>query len=125
MTQSVSHLGTKRTHELIEMDYWWPGMKKSIEYIRNCEPCQRRKGNREFVAPLGDVQEPTVPFREITTDVTGTYISTPRGNKYLLSFINYFTKYAEAFEIADQTAKTWRRFTQLKLYHNTAWEHCS
>ena len=116
----VSHPGTKRTHDLIELHYWSPGMKKSTEYTRNCDPCQRREGNCEYVAPLGDVKEPTAPFREISIEVSGTYISTPRGNIYLLSFMNYFTKYAKAFEIADQTAETWRWFTQQKLSHNTA-----
>ena len=57
------------------------------------------------MAPLGDVQEPTAPFREISIEVTGTYILTPRGNKYLLSFIKYFTKYAKAFEIAIRLPK--------------------
>jgi len=32
------------------------------EYVRNCDLCQRRKGNREFVAPLGEVQEPTISY---------------------------------------------------------------
>jgi len=59
----VAHPGAKRTHDLIALHYWWPGMRKAVEnYVRSCDPCQRRKGNREFVAPLGDVEEPTTPF---------------------------------------------------------------
>jgi len=103
----VAHPGTKRTHDLIALHHWWPGIRKSIEeYIRNCDPCQRRKGNREFVAPLGDVQEPTAHFQVTSMDVTGPYLSTPRANKYLLTFIDHFTKYTEAFPTADQTAET-------------------
>jgi len=85
-------------------------MRRSIEkYIRKCDPCQRLKGNREFVAPLGGVQEPTAPLQVISMDVIGPYLSTPRGNKYLLTFIDHFTKYAEDFPIADQTAETCAR----------------
>jgi len=118
----VAHPGTKRTHALIALHYWWPGMRKSIEeYIRKCDPCQRQKGNREFVAPLGDVQEPTALFQVTSMDITGPYFSTPRGNKYLLTFIDYFTKYAEAFPIADQTAETCARVyaTQIVSRHGT------
>jgi hypothetical protein len=96
-------------------------MRKSIEeYIRKCDPCQRRKGNCEFVAPLGDVQEPTAPFQVTSTDVTRPYLSTPRGNKYLLTFTDHFTKYAEAFPIADQTAETCARVyaTQIVSRHS-------
>ena len=38
----VAHPGVKRTHDLISLCYWWPGMHKSIaEYVRKCDPCQR------------------------------------------------------------------------------------
>ena len=77
----VAHPATKRTHDLIALHYWWPGMRKSIQdYIRDCDSC-RRKGNREFVAPLGEVQVPTTTFEVNSMDVSGPYLSTPRGNK--------------------------------------------
>jgi hypothetical protein len=50
----IAHSGTKRTHDLIALQYWWPGMRKAIEeYARSYDPCQRKKEDREFVAPLG------------------------------------------------------------------------
>ena len=37
----VAHQGTKRTHDLIALHYWWPGIRKSIEeYIRKCDPAR-------------------------------------------------------------------------------------
>jgi hypothetical protein len=78
----VAHPGTKWTHDLIALQYWWPSMRKAIEdYVRKCDLCQRRKGTREFIALLGEVQEPTAPFQLTATDVTGPYRTTPRGNK--------------------------------------------
>jgi len=68
----VAHPGVKRTHDLILLNYWWPGMRRSIvDYIRKCDQCQRRKENREYVAPLGDMEHPTAPFQITAMDVTG------------------------------------------------------
>ena len=75
-------------------------MRKSVgDYVRKCDPCQRRKEVREFVAPLGEVEEPTDPFQVTSVDITDPYLTTPRKNKYLLIFIDNFTKYVEAFPI--------------------------
>jgi hypothetical protein len=68
----VDHPGIRRTQELISLRFWWPSMRKDIEeYVRRCDPCQRRKDDREYVALLGDVQEPSAPFEVCSMDVTG------------------------------------------------------
>jgi len=37
----LAHPGIKRTHDLILLKYWWPGMRQSIvDYIRKCDQCQ-------------------------------------------------------------------------------------
>jgi hypothetical protein len=38
-------------------------------------------------------------------DICGPYSLTPRKNKYLLTFIDHLTKYAEAIPIADVSRK--------------------
>jgi len=52
-------------------------------------------------------------------DATGPYITMLRGNKYLLKFTDHFSKYAEAFAIADHTAETCARVyaTQIVSRH--------
>jgi len=42
----VAHPGTKRTHDLIALQYWWPGMRKAIQdYVRKYDLCQEEKGH--------------------------------------------------------------------------------
>ena len=85
-------------------------MRQSIErYVKSCDPCQRRNENREFVAPLGNTEMASVPFEVAHMDVTGPYPVTQRGNKFLLTFIDGFSKYVEAFPMVDQTAESCAR----------------
>ena len=88
----VAHPGMKRTYNLISLNYWWPNMRKTIQkFVRECDPCQKRKENREPAAPLGEVVEPKAPFLVTHIDLTGPYPVTSRGNRYLLTFIDSFS----------------------------------
>jgi len=118
----VAHPGIKRTYSLIALRFWWPGMRKSIEgFVNSCDLCQWRKGSREFVAPLGEVEEPTAPFQVVSLDITGPYVTTARGNKYIPTFTDHITKYVEAFPLPNQTAETCARIyaTQIVTRHGT------
>jgi len=54
-------------------------------------------------------------------DITGPYCVTPRKNRYLLTFIDHFTKYVEAFPITDVSAETFARIyaTQIIARHGS------
>jgi hypothetical protein len=82
-------------------------MRTSIEeYVKRCDSCQRRKENRGMISPLGDVEEPKIPFEVTSMDIVGPYPVTPRGNKYLVTLFDHLTKYAEAFPIPNHTGET-------------------
>jgi len=118
----VAHHGIQRTYRLVTLNYWWPSMRKSIEnYVRKCDSCQRRKTTRKFIAHLGEVEEPIFPFQITSIDVTGTYLTMPKKNRYLPTFIDHFTKYTEALPIQEQTAETCDRVyaTQIITRHGT------
>jgi transposase InsO family protein len=54
-------------------------------------------------------------------DICGPYALTPRKNKYLLTFMDHLTKYAEAVPIADMSAETCARAyaTQIVARHGS------
>ena len=106
----IAHLGIKMTHSVIALNYWWPGMRKSIEdYVQKCGSCQRRQEDRQFTETLGSPEVPEKPFQITSMDITGPYPLTPRRNKYVLIFVDHFSKYAEAFPIPDQSAEVCAR----------------
>jgi len=55
-----------------------------------------QKEDREFVAPLREVQEPIAPFQVTFMDITQPYFMTPHRNQYLLTFIDCITEIVEA-----------------------------
>jgi hypothetical protein len=106
----AAHPGVKRTCELLALNFWCPGMRKSLEdYAKECNSCQRQKENRESMAPLGDFGSPVAPFEITSMDITESYPLSPRKNRYLLTFVDHFSKYAEIFPIQDQSELTCAR----------------
>jgi len=106
----VVHPGIKRTYSLISLNYWWPKKEGNHRAIhKKVDPCQRKKENREMIVPLDDAEGPKFPFEFTSMDITGPYPTTPRGNKYLLTFIDHLTTYVEAFPIPNHTAETCAR----------------
>jgi hypothetical protein len=61
------------------------------------------------MAPPGDVREPNRRFEITAMDICGPFSLTPNKNRYLLTFICHFSKYAEAVPIPDMTAETCAR----------------
>ncbi|KAG4052116.1 hypothetical protein PC123_g12690 [Phytophthora cactorum] len=47
------------------------------------------------------VQDLSGPFSLLVVDAIGPLVVTPRGNKYILVFVNYFTRWVEAFAVAS------------------------
>jgi hypothetical protein len=102
----AAHPGVKRTYELIALSFWWPAMRRTIEeFISGCDACQRGKGDRELTAPLGSLRGPQAPFEMVSMDLSGPYPVTPMKNRYLLTFVDHFSKYAEVHPIQDQSVE--------------------
>ena len=66
------HPGIKRTTQLVERNYWWPGLWRDVlEYVKGCAECQRNKvNNRPMHAPLVPIPPKinALPFETVTLD---------------------------------------------------------
>jgi transposase InsO family protein len=103
---TAAHPGRNRTLDILCRRFYWPGMSSHVEdYVKNCNECQRLKPRHEFKAPLREVMEPTRPWEVVAIDICGPFPITTNKNRYLLTFLNQLTKYAEAVSLATMTAE--------------------
>jgi len=54
------------------------------DYVRKCDSCQRRKEDRVFVAPVGEVEVYAAPFLVKSVEITEPYLITRRKVKYVV-----------------------------------------
>ncbi|XP_063971781.1 uncharacterized protein LOC135159725 [Lytechinus pictus] len=93
------HQGAKKTTEKILTNFFWPGISSDVtRYVRSCDVCQRTlaKG-RVTKVPLGKMPLIEVPFERIAVDIVGPiHPMTDNKNRYILTVIDYATRYPEA-----------------------------
>ena len=93
------HLGVKKTVDRVLTEFHWPGVQADIRrFCRSCDICQRTipKG-RVPAVPLGQMPIISEPFQRIAVDLVGPlHPITDRGNRYILTIIDYATRYPEA-----------------------------
>jgi len=94
--EALAHLKCDSIFDLIARRYWWPNMKKEIkEFIATCPQCQLNRSNNLVYAPLPPKPIPptALPFERWGIDFVGPLPETKNGNKYILTAIDYATRW--------------------------------
>jgi cleavage and polyadenylation specificity factor subunit 1 len=103
----AAHAGVKKTQKWIRLRYYWPNLHRDMEnYVLSCDQCARLKIGRTTTAPMGSLPEAREPGEVASIDITGPYAISPKGNRYLLTYADHFSKWAEAVPLPDQEATT-------------------
>ena len=102
-----AHLGVLKTTLKARNRFHWYGMGSDIRrWIQACSRCEAVKSpHQRQRAPLGNITA-GYPWQRIAIDLVGPLPSTARGNRYILSVTDYFSKWAEAFALRNAEAKT-------------------
>ncbi len=99
------HLGEVKVHSELRRHYWWLGMRADIgRWTRACLVCASHSTGRAVRPPLTPIPVGG-PFDRVGVDI----IQFPRshdGHQYCVVFMDYLTKWPEAFAVSNQTAAT-------------------
>ena len=103
------HQGITKTTDKILTQFYWPGLGEDVRhYCRSCDICQRtiQKGKITKV-PLGKMPIIDVPFQRIAMDLVGPISPvSDRGKRYILTIVDYATRYPEAVALSTIDTET-------------------
>lgn len=104
----AGHMGVKKTRARLWNDFTWPGICGDIQrYCASCDVCQRTtpKGRTKKV-PMGRMPLINTPFERVAVDLIGPILpASARGHRYILTVVDYATRYAEAKPLKNMTAE--------------------
>ena len=102
-----AHMGRDKTYERISRDFYFSDMYRYVAiYVKTCPLCQKVKDGKEIsTSSLGSI--PTTERWDILSiDLWGPLPFSRDGNKYVLTVVDSFTKWARAIPIPDKKMTT-------------------
>jgi len=100
------HFGIRRTLDQVKRRlYWLTWNKNTIRVCKRCEPRNKYHGGKlRNTGPF----EPVIagsPYERWYIDLTGPHPQSERGPTYILTCVDAFTKWAEAFSLRSKEAE--------------------
>ncbi|GFY33036.1 gypsy retrotransposon integrase-like protein 1 [Trichonephila clavipes] len=102
------HLKFFKTYNRPSENFFWLNMYKDTKnFVRSCTVCLSRKNAFKIPpAPHQPVEQSQEPGETCHIDIFGPLKTTPRGNSYVLSIIDAFTKYIHIVPLPDIKSST-------------------
>ena len=101
----ASHLGRDKCYSTLQECYSIPMMWQHVQmYIKYCEPCQMQNSRKLQKCPhvLKSIPVPAKCFSKVGVDLIGP-LKPSNGKQYIISCVDYFSKYIEAKPTANKT----------------------
>ncbi|GFS47181.1 hypothetical protein TNCV_2053491 [Trichonephila clavipes] len=105
------HFGVMKTLQKVLERFYWNNVWSAVEKCcRTCDPCAARKGPRKRTRGRLQLYNVGAPFERIAFDILGPLPRSSNDNKNILVFMDYFTKWPEAYPIPDKRPQLLQRF---------------
>ena len=101
------HVGFRKTLTKVQGRAYWKGHTAEVErFCKQCEACATyHRGPTPRQGKLADFRVGE-PMERWGIDLTGPHPQSSAGHKYILTAIDYFSRWAEAFPLRNQEATT-------------------
>jgi hypothetical protein len=103
----TAHPGVIHTCSMLAECAYWPRMRHdAIRHVLSCKVCQqvkRKKGHNILTRPVSIASR---PFQHIGVDVVGPLPTSRKGNVYILTIVDHFSRWAEAIPLEEQTTRS-------------------
>ena len=101
------HMGIAKTLDRIATHFSWPGLSSDVrKFCATCPQCQLvARKLRSHRVPLRPVEVVTEPFKKIAIDIVGKLPRSTSGYKYILTIVDYATRYPEAIPLRTTSSK--------------------
>ena len=105
-TNLAGHFAFQKVYDRICRHYRWKGLRSDVhKFCRSCLVCSSRRGpGRPLCPPLTPIPVGGL-FHRVGIDVLQLPV-TRNGNRYVICFLDYLTKWVEAFPASNQQAET-------------------
>jgi len=105
--QTGGHFGITRTLDQVRRRFYWTSWKAdTIRFCKRCDRCNEyHRGKLSRKGPLRPVVA-GAPYERWYIDLTGPHPKSDRGSVYILTCLDSFTKWAEAFPLRNKEAET-------------------
>ena len=102
----VGHHGKHRTLEILaHRGQSWPSMAKEVEsFIAQCPTCQKVRLGRASLAAALKTTAVYEPWEVLAVDTVGPLPKDSFGNKFLIVFVDCFTRFTEIFPTKTASA---------------------
>ena len=103
------HQGITKTRDRVLSQFWYPGITAEvIRFCKSCDICQRTVAKGRVIrVPLGQMPIIETPFERVAVDLIGEIKpKTDRGHRWILTVIDYATRYPEAVALKDISTET-------------------